>query len=69
MNWVMVKDLLPEECIPVLTLDYSNPDFPLYKVDYMVEMDDGYIWARTIGDEWNKVTHWMSLPEPPKPQS
>lgn len=66
MEWISVKDRLPEE--GVLVLRYGN-DVKKFDVDYIITFDhphEPYIWARLLVDEYLKVTHWMPLPEPPK---
>ena len=58
MKWISVKEQLPEEDTRVLV--YANSDRSYTKMD-TDRMLDG-IWVR-----WGRdVTHWMSLPEPPK---
>lgn len=62
-EWISVKDRLPEEGTPVLT--YSADGF---MVDYTIlfdEIDQPYVWARQLVDDYLKVTHWMPLPTPP----
>ena len=69
MEWIDVKKRLPEEGVRVLTLDMHNPQYLEYRVDYVVmfenQIEEPYIWACTLKDDWDKVTHWMPLPEPP----
>ena len=66
MEWISVKDHLPEEGKVVLR--YGN-NIEKYEVDYIVTFDErepSYIWAGVLVDDYLKVTHWMPLPEPPK---
>ena len=67
MEWISVKDRLPE--------DYNNYD---YMLCYFEGWDDMFFqrtleydieekeWSDHEGNVYNKVTHWMPLPEPPK---
>lgn len=69
MEWISVKDRLPEEGELVLTITIARPDFPEYRLDYTIivtHSDNPYFWACRLTDECNTVTHWMPLPEPPK---
>lgn len=66
MRWISVKDRLPEEGVEVLTF-WEGLNCK-YNLDYIVlfsEAPNGYVWACTLYDECNKVTHWMPLPPPP----
>ena len=62
MEWINIKDRLPEEGVQVLI--YFADD-KKYKVDYIVCCPEP-IWACTLEREEYKVTHWMPLPESPK---
>lgn len=69
MDWISVKDRLPEERVRVLTIDSRFPESVEYRIDYIILFEDPkepYIWARRLVDEYDKVTHWIPLPEPPK---
>jgi hypothetical protein len=69
MEWISVKDRLPDEGVQVLTVDTTNPKYPEYRLDYIVVFDlpdQPYIWARRLEEEMDKVSHWMLLPEVPK---
>lgn len=64
MKWISVKDRLPEQGVFVLAY---RPDacFDKQKVTKLNRF-------RVAGAEWSfggieMVTHWMPLPEPPKP--
>jgi len=68
MEWISVKDRLPEEGKEVLSINV-NDIYPEYRIDYTVEFDNidqPYIWARRLLREMDKVTHWMPLPKPPE---
>ena len=58
MEWISVKDRLPERMQPVIVCRDNG------------KVEQGY---RDVGDWWKvygtrtkNVTHWMPLPEPPK---
>ena len=56
-GWISVKDKLPEPYENVLVFGNFN-GIATYRVDYL---DDYGRWFRTF-----YVTHWRTLPEPPK---
>jgi hypothetical protein len=61
-EWISVKDRLPEERKDVLAY-FSEAGYYVtswFKWDTMPEP----LWSPAI-PAWGKVTHWMSLPEPP----
>ena len=58
VNWISVKDRLPEEKVKVLVALGSNIRGKRVCIDQMVSGN----W-RGLGC---LVTHWMPLPEPPK---
>lgn len=59
MEWISVKDRLPEQGQEVLTY-YNLIAQGMYYVDqYPNEMTEN-------GDIVKELTHWMPLPEPPK---
>jgi hypothetical protein len=76
MEWISVKDILPENKEMVLV---SIPDSLLVMVNHVVEFSlneysGNHIWqtinsshpAYTLYANVDGVTHWMPLPEPPK---
>lgn len=68
MEWISVKKALPEEGELVLTID-SRESLEQYRVDYIIKfenIEEPYIWAYRLCDDWEDVTHWMPLPKPPK---
>ena len=69
-GWISVKDKLPDEGVQVLTINNPTQQHPEYKLDYIVKFykayPELYIWARRLCNEYEEVTHWMPLPEPPK---
>ena len=65
MEWISVKDGLPEKSKNVLVFAVS----PCAKtaeiaIDRLEEGENKPVWMFTHG--WYTVTHWMPLPEPPK---
>lgn len=61
MEWISVKDRLPESEVMVLT--YLEDD-DYYMIDYII-MFDVPLWACILERDNYKVTHWMPLPQPP----
>lgn len=83
MNWISVKDKLPEKNGDCLT--YTPPQRPgwkgsikiasfakdLYDIDeYDFEGEHRAGWYELDSEygyfEWIGITHWQTLPEPPK---
>lgn len=58
MNWISVKDRLPESGIDVLVF---TDDYCAYTAHY-----DGYWWLSGEPTLSYNVTHWMPLPAPPE---
>ena len=58
MEWISVKDHLPESDVPVLLYHH-----PYIGVDMRTNPKDGNIWSSTSKES---VTHWMPLPPNPK---
>jgi len=67
MNWINVKDQLPDDDTTVLTYDphVSEPVFLGYYVseEFAEGLDSG--WTCVDGGTLNP-THWAELPEPPQ---
>lgn len=63
MNWISVKDRLPELNIHVLVcFTGTMTGNKLMKVDYTLQYHNNDVeWKHTSGG----ITHWMPLPEPP----
>lgn len=77
MEWISVKDRLPDDDVEVLTF-YATEVVQAYlhygkwkgSRNVTNNMNDGYVNDRTIcklGGDYDFVTHWMPLPELPKP--
>ena len=60
-EWISVKDRLPEEGIDVLVYDDDTNMFLIAWYDKTLDK-----WLSTDIGRLFGVTHWMSLPEPPK---
>lgn len=58
-KWIPVSERLPEPCVDVLAL-YDGGRMDIDWVDH-----EGRFGYESI---CGKVTHWMPLPDPPKPQ-
>ena len=61
MNWISVKDRLPENTDEVLVCFIGWDDLQFQSVMYLENGD----WYNEHGDPCYTVTHWMPLPEPP----
>jgi hypothetical protein len=62
-EWISVKERLPEDGAFVLGGE-TGVDF----VEQAVYRDGQFFvhWGRYDETEWNRFTHWMPLPPPPK---
>lgn len=58
MEWISVKDRLPEEEEKILILSRNKPEKARYIRGQFVDMN--------ICGIWQDVTHWVSLTELPK---
>lgn len=62
-EWIPVTERLPEVARRVLVTDGENVSFG-YVLNY--ECKDWNPWCVQYPCIYNKVTHWMPLPVPPK---
>ena len=64
-EWVSVEDRLPE--VPdewyLIAVKNKNKEGGIYLIDLACYNSDG-VWLKS--NTWEKVTHWMPLPTPPK---
>lgn len=60
MEWISVKNKLPQKWENVLCFYKYEPDSP------NVVCENTYLGGGMWMSETDKVTHWMPLPEPPK---
>ena len=75
MKWIDVKDVLPDNTDEVLIFNgtdifqaYLSNGYWKGSLNVTNNMNDGYVMDRTIckqGDNFDFITHWMPLPEPP----
>ena len=75
MEWISVKDRLPEYDVPVLVISKTYPNEVTTAV---LRYEDGWHWEQYAGygflsdkdcyefDDDYQYTHWMPLPTPPK---
>jgi len=64
MEWISVKDRLPEKYKKVLV--YSN-NYGIKEDSYEFTSKEGDVWFHGNREEYDdSVTHWQILPEPPK---
>jgi hypothetical protein len=61
-RWISVEDRLPEDGKDVLIFVRTMPGWLHMDVDWR----DGNSWHDNTETDWNKITHWMPLPEAPK---
>ena len=76
MNWISVKDRLPEDGVCVFVyIPEMEHGFGIEKATYGIYWDkiiknNGFGWRLWPNHDmffWtNSVTHWAELPEPPK---
>jgi len=70
-QWVSVEDRLPSYGVPVLLFGNGTVQHVTYMLDGADETKDWFepYYFEHDGEQkipYNKPTHWMSLPEPPK---
>jgi Protein of unknown function (DUF551) len=67
MEWISVKDRLPEEGKRVLNVRQIGLNHLEYEVDYIIFLEYNpetpYIWSRELDDNFAKVSHWAEIPE------
>jgi len=66
-EWISVNDKLPEFDIPVLIYHHDNPHYYDSKIE-VAKIDSHQKWVIPHFCEssyMEKVTHWMTLPNPP----
>ena len=68
MDWIDVKDRLPEEGQEVIYyFEYTGISIGIFKRQYIREFDHTFnCFSGSRGFLCDDVTHWMPLPEPPK---
>lgn len=65
-NWISVKDRLPE---PGTKVWAYQPKYQM-PLKFISETAWGPMWSESITSAYyGRVTHWMPLPEPPKPET
>ncbi len=62
MEWISVKDRMPEKDKPVLTFDGTYFEV----LEYWYDEDLKKIWMNPPNGPTDSVTHWMELPKPPE---
>lgn len=70
MDWISVKDKLPEDDVKVLCLIVGWDDYPL-SLNGTPEIVGGAFnrkwgWSKSFGCQFSPVTHWMPLPKFPE---
>ena len=67
MEWISVKDRMPNEHQVVLCFGFSGEDdLDLCHKDYDLGQIDNIAGLQMFGLSNGTATHWMPLPEPPK---
>ena len=71
-EWISVKDRLPEENELVIVMSVVTGEYGIGRIEpigsgyyqWAVGEKDGVIYLH--GHSFNRITHWMPLPEPPE---
>lgn len=62
MEWISVKDILPEKFTAVIVYRTRKGKSPIVEQGTM-ELNG---WWKVFGTRTKSVTHWMPMPEPPR---
>jgi hypothetical protein len=67
MEWISVKDRLPNNVYDVLVIGKGWDDMEWHRI-YFLEDGEWYTQDAELVSRMSqsKITHWMPLPEPPK---
>ena len=66
MDWISVKDKLPEDCSSYLVCLENKA---IFECQFSIITEDArwfHLFHKSFPHKENPITHWMSLPEPPK---
>lgn len=72
-KWIKTSERLPEANVSVLTFGWYDETIAGCDGIAWIQRDGKWYWdpkdepVRCLTDEGEEVTHWMPLPEPPKP--
>ena len=66
MEWISVKERLPEKEVLAANFKPRSYGYKEYLIGYLSEYTNGTITAENNHEILENVTHWMPLPEPPK---
>jgi hypothetical protein len=66
MNWISVKDKLPELGESVLLIDAYESQYVGWLHEFTTSSSIHWQYSYCCGCAATSVTHWMPLPEPPK---
>ena len=64
-EWISVEDRLPDNHQRVIGIGFDYGDIKNNRHYVVCEYFDG-IWMGGEYEEFEYITHWMPLPEPPK---
>jgi len=62
MEWISVKDRLPEKFTAVIVYRTRKGESPIVEQGTL-ELNG---WWKVFGTRTKSVTHWMPMPEPPR---
>lgn len=68
MEWISVEDQLPDDGQTVVAIGFDWGNKANKRHFVICEYFDG-IWVGDQDEEFEYLTHWMPLPEPPKEHS
>ena len=66
MEWINVKNELPENSEHVLAYAIKNENMPYLDANIFEASHCDGVWTECVDACLIDVTHWMPLPEPPK---